>query len=114
LDYCPIIRKAIKAFYSINLVGRKQAREHIDANMTTRVLVRDVMNSPVISAEPEDSIKDIAMKMSEHRVGSIVITKNEVPAGIITDWDIVSGGVVKDIRWRRARPRTRLSLRWQS
>jgi CBS domain-containing protein len=79
-------------------VGRKQVREHIDANMTTRVLVRDVMNSPVISAGPEDSIKDIALKMSENRVGSIVITKNEVPTGIITDWDIVSGGVVKDIK----------------
>jgi len=66
--------------------------------MTTRVFVRDVMNSPVISANPEDNLKDIALKMSDHRVGSIVITKNELPTGIVTDWDIVSGGVVKDIK----------------
>lgn len=77
---------------------RKQVREHVDANMTTRVFVRDVMNSPVISADPEDTLNDIALKMSDHRVGSIVITKNDVPAGIVTDWDIVSGGVVKDIK----------------
>ena len=77
---------------------RKQVREHVDANMTTRVFVRDVMNSPVISADPEDTLKDIALKMSDHRVGSIVITKNDVPSGIVTDWDIVSGGVVKDIK----------------
>ncbi|HEX9317480.1 MAG TPA: CBS domain-containing protein [Nitrososphaeraceae archaeon] len=77
---------------------RKQVREHVDANMTTRVFVRDVMNSPVISANPEDNLKDIALKMSDHRVGSIVITKNELPTGIVTDWDIVSGGVVKDIK----------------
>jgi len=79
-------------------VPRKQVREHVDANMTTRVFVRDVMNSPVISANPEDNLKDIALKMSDHRVGSIVITKNELPTGIVTDWDIVSGGVVKDIK----------------
>ena len=77
---------------------RKQIREHVDANMTTRVFVRDIMNSPVISADPGDTLKDIALKMSDHRVGSIVITKNEVPSGIVTDWDIVSGGVVKDIK----------------
>lgn len=77
---------------------RKQVREHVDANMTTRVFVRDIMNSPVISADPEDTLNDIALKMSDHRVGSIVITKNEVPSGIVTDWDIVSGGVVKDIK----------------
>ncbi len=77
---------------------RKQVREHVDANMTTRVFVRDVMNSPVISADPEDTLKDIALKMSDNRVGSIVITKNDVPSGIVTDWDIVSGGVVKDIK----------------
>ena len=77
---------------------RKQVREHVDANMTTRVFVRDVMNSPVISADPEDTLKDIALKMSDQRVGSIVITKNDVPSGIVTDWDIVSGGVVKDIK----------------
>lgn len=93
-----IIRKAIKASYGNNCVPRKQVREHVDANMTTRVFVRDVMNSPVISADPEDTLKDIALKMSDHRVGSIVITKNEVPTGIVTDWDIVSGGVVKDIK----------------
>lgn len=77
---------------------RKQIREHVDANMTTRVFVRDIMNSPVISADPEDTLKDIALKMSDQRVGSIVITKNDVPSGIVTDWDIVSGGVVKDIK----------------
>jgi CBS domain-containing protein len=79
-------------------VPRKQVREHVDADMTTRVLVSDIMNSPVISAAPEDTLKDIALKMSDHRVGSIVITKNDVPSGIVTDWDIVSGGVVKDVK----------------
>lgn len=77
---------------------KKPVRQHGDANMTTRVLVRDIMNSPVISASPQHTIKDIATKMKEERIGSIVIMENEKAAGIVTDWDIVSNAVVKDIK----------------
>lgn len=77
---------------------KKPVRQHGDANMTTRVLVRDIMNSPVISASPEASIKDIAIKMKEEKVGSIVIMDKEKTLGIVTDWDIVSNAVVKDVK----------------
>ena len=56
------------------------------------------MNSPVISASPSDTIKDIAIKMKEERIGSIVIMENEKAVGIVTDWDIVSNAVIKDIK----------------
>ncbi|MFL6317326.1 MAG: cyclic nucleotide-binding/CBS domain-containing protein [Nitrososphaeraceae archaeon] len=77
---------------------KRPIRQHGDANMTTRVLVRDIMNSPVISASPRDTIKDIAVKMKEERIGSIVIMENEEALGIVTDWDIVSNAVIKDIK----------------
>jgi CBS domain-containing protein len=64
--------------------------------MTTRVLVRDIMNSPVISALPSDNIRDIAKKMKEEKIGSIVIMEKDKPAGIVTDWDIVSNGLIRD------------------
>jgi CBS domain-containing protein len=79
-------------------VVKKPVRQHGDANMTTRVLVRDIMNSPVISASPEDSIKDIADKMKDQRIGSIVIMQDEKAVGIVTDWDIVSNAVAKDVK----------------
>ena len=77
---------------------KRPIRQHGDANMSTRVLVRDIMNSPVISASPNDTIKDIAIKMKEERVGSIVIMENEKAVGIVTDWDIVSNAVIRDIK----------------
>lgn len=77
---------------------KKPAREHADANMTTRVLVRDIMNSPVVSASPSDSVKDIAIKMKEEKIGSIIIMEKDKPVGIVTDWDIVSNGVIKDVK----------------
>jgi CBS domain-containing protein len=79
-------------------VVKKPVREHADANMTTRVLVRDIMNSPVISASPNDSIYDIAKKMKEGNIGSIVIMEKDKPVGIVTDWDIVSNAVVNDAK----------------
>jgi CBS domain-containing protein len=56
------------------------------------------MNIPVVSASPGDTVRDIAKKMKEEKIGSIVIMDKNRPVGIVTDWDIVSGGVTKDIR----------------
>jgi len=79
-------------------VVKKPVREHADANMTTRVLVRDIMNSPVVSASPSDTIRDIAKKMKSEKIGSIVIMDKDKPVGIVTDWDIVSNGLGKDLK----------------
>jgi CBS domain-containing protein len=79
-------------------VVKKPVREHADANMTTRVIVRDIMNSPVVSASPSDNVRDIAKKMKEEKIGSIVIMDKDKPVGIVTDWDIVSNGLAKDAR----------------
>lgn len=77
---------------------KKPVREHADAHMTTRVLVRDIMNSPVVSASPNDTIHAIAKKMKEGNIGSIVIMEKDKPVGIVTDWDIVSNAIVKDAK----------------
>ena len=66
------------------------------SSVRTRVLVREVMNSPVISGEPNESIKQISEKMTASRVGSVVIVENDVPIGIVTDGDIVTKVVSKD------------------
>jgi len=64
--------------------------------MTTKVMVKDVMNSPVITAAPNASVKEIANKMSNAKVGSVIIMDNDKPIGIVSDWDIVSMASVKD------------------
>ena len=78
-------------------VGTNLGSKHRDANMTTRVLVRDVMNSPIISSSPESNIKEIAEKMKSERIGSIIIFKEQEPVGIVTDWDIVTDGFSRDV-----------------
>lgn len=84
---------------------KRPVREHTDPHMTTRVLVRDIMNSPVISASPSETLRDLARKMKEEKIGSIVIMENGKPIGLVTDWDIVSAGVVRDVRPSEIRAR---------
>jgi CBS domain-containing protein len=66
-----------------------------DTGMTTRILVSDVMNSPIIHAKPDDDIITISKLMAEAQIGSIVILDNDLPLGIVTDWDIVTKAVAK-------------------
>ena len=100
---------------------KKPVREHAEAHMTTRVLVRDIMNSPVVSASPGATVRDLARKMKDEKIGSIVIMDDNKPVGIVTDWDIVSNGVVKDVRpgeikaeevMRPRRREARASIEW--
>ncbi|MGI0090808.1 MAG: CBS domain-containing protein [Nitrososphaerales archaeon] len=67
-------------------------------SVRTRVLVREVMNSPVITAEPVESVKHISEKMTASRVGSIVVMDKELPVGIVTEGDIVTKVVSKDTK----------------
>lgn len=77
---------------------RDSIRKHRDASMTTRILVRDIMNSTIVSSHPDDSVNEIAKKMNEEKIGSIVIMRDETPVGIVTDWDIVTNTVAQDIK----------------
>ena len=53
------------------------------------MLVRKVMSSPVISAEPETTIRDAADRMRANGVGALPVLQNGRPIGIVTDRDIV-------------------------
>jgi len=55
------------------------------------------MNSPVINAEPNETIVQISGKMVASNVGSIMIFQNDSPIGIVTEGDIVRKVVTRDI-----------------
>lgn len=59
-------------------------------------MVKDVMNSPVITASPETNVKELAEKISKAKVGSVVIVENSKPVGIVSELDIVSKVAVRD------------------
>ncbi len=57
---------------------------------TRSLLVNDIMSSPVITAREDESVKSVAAKMKAHNIGGVVVVDKEgLPIGMITERDIV-------------------------
>ena len=57
--------------------------------MLVSVSTRDVMQSPVVTASPADSVGDVAGRFSEHDVGSVLVVEDGRPVGIVTESTLV-------------------------
>ena len=67
--------------------------------MRSRMLVKDVMSSPVVTADDDTPVSDVAKLMKKHNIGCVIISdKNGRPIGIMTERDIVERVVAKNIR----------------
>jgi len=55
----------------------------------TEVLVREVMNSPVITVDKDETTDKIAGILKENNIGSVIVMDKDKPIGIITKGDLV-------------------------
>jgi CBS domain-containing protein len=63
-----------------------------------RMLVKDVMTSPVIAINEDGLAQEAAQLMDKNDVGCIIVTdKNEKPLGIITERDMITRVLAKNI-----------------
>ena len=53
--------------------------------------VRQISRTDVVTAEPDTPVPDLAATMREQRIGSVVVTEDETPVGLVTDRDIGLG-----------------------
>jgi CBS domain-containing protein len=51
--------------------------------------VRDVMVRRLVTAQPQVSLIDIAKLMRKNRVGSVILTKQRKPVGVLTESDLI-------------------------
>ena len=51
--------------------------------------VADVMSSPAITATSRESLAEAADRMSQHRLGSVVVVEDRRPVGILTERDLL-------------------------
>jgi CBS domain-containing protein len=66
---------------------------------SSRLLVKDVMSSPVITIEEKTPANKAAELMDKHGLGCIIITSKDVkPLGIITERDLVGRVLAKNVK----------------
>lgn len=65
--------------------------------------VRSVMSKPVITVEAESSVREAANLMTKKGVGSIVVTREGSPVGIVTERDMVERVVAKGLEASKLR-----------
>lgn len=53
----------------------------------SEILVKDIMNKSLISADPSTTSYQVANLMEKGGIGAILVKENGTPAGIITDRD---------------------------
>ena len=59
--------------------------------ISSKMIVREAMSSPVISVDENEDIVQVANKMREQRVGAVVVLNQQnLPVGIVTERDIVT------------------------
>ncbi|HEX4759892.1 MAG TPA: CBS domain-containing protein, partial [Thermoleophilaceae bacterium] len=52
------------------------------------MLVSEVMTQAVVTADSRESLRHVGELMRDRNVGSVVITENDRPVGVITDRDL--------------------------
>lgn len=69
-----------------------------DIGLRSKMLVKDIMSSPVITIDEEAPANKVAELMDKHTLGCIIVTsKEEKPLGIITERDLVRRVLARNI-----------------
>lgn len=66
--------------------------------METDIPLREVMVQEVVSGDKDLTVLEAAKLMRKYKVDSVVVLDNGAPVGIVTDGDIISELVSKDIK----------------
>lgn len=70
-----------------------------DIGLRSKMVVKDVMSSPVITINEDATANRAAKLMDKHGLGCIVVTSREAkPLGIITETDLVSRVLAKNVK----------------
>jgi CBS domain-containing protein len=51
-------------------------------------LVQQMMSSPVVHVEPDDSVADALRAMIDRDIGAVVVVEDERPVGVFTERDV--------------------------
>lgn len=53
------------------------------------MLVKEIMNTNVITIEPDVTVQEAAIKMVEEKTKFLIVTESEKLVGIVSEWDFI-------------------------
>lgn len=66
--------------------------------MEVKMPVKEIMTRDVVIVDIKSDVQALARKMLAHNVGSLIVTDNNQPVGIVTERDIVKKIVSRNLR----------------
>lgn len=60
------------------------------------MLVREIMSTRIVSVQPTSTVRDAALLMNRHNIGSVPVVEGKAVRGMLTDRDIVLRCVAAD------------------
>lgn len=70
-----------------------------EIGLRPKLLVKDVMSSPVITVEEETPVNQVAELMEKHGLGCVIVTgRDGKPIGIITERDLVARVLARNLK----------------
>lgn len=70
-----------------------------EIGLRTKMLVRDIMSSPVVTMDEDETANKAAASMDMHDLGAVIVqNKSGKPIGIITERDLVIRVVAKNLK----------------
>ena len=77
---------------------RREVVQLADIGIRERMLVKDVMSSPVITIDENGTVEKVAQLMDKYQLGCIIVTSKEgKPIGIITERDLIVRVLAKNL-----------------
>jgi CBS domain-containing protein len=86
LDAYKLVRNGRLPLYNRQLA----TYETVVADLSRGKEVKDIMSHEVAMVNPETSLVEAARIMGEKHIGSLIVTKYELPVGIVTERDLLS------------------------
>ncbi|MCK5627851.1 CBS domain-containing protein [Candidatus Bathyarchaeota archaeon] len=69
-----------------------------EIGIRTRMIVKDVMSSPVITTSEDANSSHVAQLMKKNQLGCVIVTNKEAkPLGVITESDLVTRVLAKNL-----------------
>ena len=70
-----------------------------EIGLRTKMLVKDVMSSPVVTSDEDETSNNIAATMDKDNLGCVIVTnKTGKPIGIITERDLVTRVIARNLK----------------